>query len=898
MPNITPPTIAISSSASSLRANQTALITFTLSEPSTNFVLNDVFIVGGGTLSNFSGSGSSYNAIYSPATDTVSTVLLGVESGQFTNSANNANQDGGDVDNRLQIYVDSVKPLLFVNSYSHLWTATCLVVFELSEPSTDFNLSDIAVTGGSLSNLTGSGRRYEATFTATSLSSGTATISIADGSFSDAAGNLNINNSISIFLIENIINGTSGNETLNGTIQNDLIVTNGGNDTIWAGDGDDSINGTNSTQFWSSTGWTFDGRLIAYGENGNDDVFGGSGDDQLYGQAGNDNLIGGYGNDYLDGGNGNDDIFGEDGNDQLYGGKGDDFLRGGNGNDSLYGDSSSGYSWEGKNDILQGGNGDDYISGGEGNDTLEGDDGNDHLHGGAGGDMLFGGTGTDTGFYSGSFRNFSITYEGLGYRVVDRSLNEGADWISTDVEFLNFNNGKTIVTLNNGSISSVTLNSNPTGSVSINGIIQQGEVLSPITSIYDEDGVGTLRFQWSSSSDSYNWTSISTLRTLTVTEAEVGKYLKVSAYYTDGIGNLESVTSSKTIAVVNVNDVPSGSVSINGTIKKGSTVTASNSIADPDGLGTIYYKWQSSSDLLIWRDVSSGASLTVADAQVGKYLRVNATYIDGHGTNETVISAVSSDLRSDLLIFGNHAPVAKPISKAVSISENTSFNFALPAGTFTEVDAGDKITYSSSNLLDGLYINPIAGTIYGKVGFTTADNLQQIITIKATDRSGAFATTQLTLNIVNVPTLMGTASINTLIAGNGNDRIWGKGSADTLTGGSGADEFNFDASPLLGLSTITDFVPGVDKLRLSLKVFPTLGFVPFNATQTLISASLFETGSSISTATKTTTRVFFNQSNSTLYYDADGLGGVAPTPIVKLMGVTTSLLASDIYIFN
>ena len=204
MPNITPPTIAISSSASSLRANQTALITFTLSEPSTNFVLNDVFIVGGGTLSNFSGSGSSYNAIYSPATNTVSTVLLGVESGQFTNSANTANQDGGDVDNRLQIDVDSVKPFVFIDSYSHLWTASCLVVFELSEPSTDFNLSDIAVTGGSLSNLTGSGSRYEATFTATSLSSGTATISIADGSFSDAAGNLNISSSISIFLIEMI----------------------------------------------------------------------------------------------------------------------------------------------------------------------------------------------------------------------------------------------------------------------------------------------------------------------------------------------------------------------------------------------------------------------------------------------------------------------------------------------------------------------------------------------------------------------------------------------------------------------------------------------------------------------------------------------------------------------
>ena len=452
----------------------------------------------------------------------------------------------------------------------------------------------------------------------------------------------------------------------------------------------------------------------------------------------------------------------------------------------------------------------------------------------------------------------------------------------------------------NSSISSIVVNVNdvPSGSVSINGTIRQGSTVSASNFIADLDGLGAITYKWQSSTDANLWSEFATGSSFTLTESQVGKYLRINASYIDGRGTSEFVNSSISSIVVNVNDVPSGSVSINGTIRQGSTVTASSSIADLDGLGTIYYKWQSSSDLLIWRDVSSGASLTIADAQVGKYLRVNATYIDGHGTTETVISDVSSALRSDLLGFGNHAPIAKPISKAVSIFENNSFNFALPAGTFTEVDIGDKITYSSSNLLDGLNINPISGTIYGKVGFTAADNPQQIITIKATDKSGAFATTQLTLNIVNVPALLGTTSTDILVAGKGNDRIWGKGGSDTLTGGSGADEFNFDASPLLGFASITDFVTGEDKLRLSLKVFTTLGFIPSNATETQLNANLFETGSWLTSATKTTTRFFFNQSTSTLYYDADGLGGVAATPIVKLMGVTTSLHSTDIFIFN
>jgi Ca2+-binding RTX toxin-like protein len=195
-------------------------------------------------------------------------------------------------------------------------------------------------------------------------------------------------------------------------------------------------------------------------------------------------------------------------------------------------------------------------------------------------------------------------------------------------------------------------------------------------------------------------------------------------------------------------------------------------------------------------------------------------------------------------------------------------------------------------------MNPSTGTIYGKVGFTAADDPIRTITIKATDNSGSFATTTLTLNVLNVAALMGTTSSDTLIAGKGDDRFWGNGGADTLTGGEGADVFNFNASPLLGLSTITDFVPGLDKLRLSLKVFPSLGSLPTNISEALLNTNLFETGYWLNAATKTTTRVFFNQSNSTLYYDADGLGGIAPTPIVKLSGVTSTLHSSDIFIFN
>ena len=53
-----------------------------------------------------------------------------------------------------------------------------------------------------------------------------------------------------------------------------------------------------------------------------------------------------------------------------------------------------------------------------------------------------------------------------------------------------------------------------------------------------------------------------------------------------------SVTSAATAAVTNVNDPPTGTVTISGTAQENQVLTASNTLADADGLGTISYQWQ------------------------------------------------------------------------------------------------------------------------------------------------------------------------------------------------------------------------------------------------------------------------------------------------------------------
>ncbi|NBU40833.1 MAG: hypothetical protein EBS51_08510, partial [Planctomycetia bacterium] len=84
------PTIAIASSTPTLRAGQTAVITFTLSEASTTFG-NGSVTFSGGTLSPITGSGASYTATFTPTPDSTAAGTISVAANTFTDIAGNAN---------------------------------------------------------------------------------------------------------------------------------------------------------------------------------------------------------------------------------------------------------------------------------------------------------------------------------------------------------------------------------------------------------------------------------------------------------------------------------------------------------------------------------------------------------------------------------------------------------------------------------------------------------------------------------------------------------------------------------------------------------------------------------------------------------------------------------------
>jgi len=262
---------------------------------------------------------------------------------------------------------------------------------------------------------------------------------------------------------------TEGDDILYGTSQNDSIDGLGGNDQVFGGEGDDTLSGGN-------------GNDLIWGGHGNDTILGGDGSDSLRadspannqfgtidvvdGGEGDDFILGGFGNATLLGGTGNDNIvlsFGASSSDTVDAGADNDLIQGintfgasdridgGAGSDTLtiFGDYSAGVQlgaqtlinverWEmagggskvftthdatvsagqtltvqsflsatetltfrgdAETDgsfVINSGAGGDFISAGHGNDAIDGGSGNDTLIGGGGNDVIRGGHGNDT----------------------------------------------------------------------------------------------------------------------------------------------------------------------------------------------------------------------------------------------------------------------------------------------------------------------------------------------------------------------------------------------------------------------------------------------------------------------------------------------------------------------
>ena len=367
--DLTPPTVAISADKTNLIAGETANIVFTLSEPSLDFQFRDISW-NGGTLSNFTGSGTRYTAIFTPLPNSMVSGVISVDSFTFSDAAGNFNFDGFESDNRLTLMVNTTNnrlPTIALNADKTSLRSgeTATINFTLSTPSKDFVASDVTVTGGKLSAFQGSGTRYTAIFTPATNATSTGVISVGSGAFTDAAGKANADgsepdNTLTLMMNTDAADTTPPTVTIGvdktslGTGQTAIVsftlsepsknffascvTVTGGKLSDFGGSGTsyqavfvptewssaNGVIGVASGAFTDAAGngntpasktITVSTRSILVGTIGGDVLTGTTGADSISGLAGNDQLIGLEGNDTLNGGLGNDTMRGGAGDD-------------------------------------------------------------------------------------------------------------------------------------------------------------------------------------------------------------------------------------------------------------------------------------------------------------------------------------------------------------------------------------------------------------------------------------------------------------------------------------------------------------------------------------------------------------------------------------------------------
>ena len=189
------------------------------------------------------------------------------------------------------------------------------------------------------------------------------------------------------------------------------------------------------------------------------------------------------------------------------------------------------------------------------------------------------------------------------------------------------------------------INDDPSGSVTIEGTAAEDETLTANTdTLADDDGLGTLNYQWQSNTaanGAFENIENATSQTYILGDNDVGREVQVMVSYTDDGGMDESVTSAATTVVTNVNDAPTGSVTITGTVEEDQILTANvDNVADEDGLGAFSYQWQRSNGSGGFGAIENATSQTyiLGDEDVSRNIRVVVNYTDANNTPESLTS--------------------------------------------------------------------------------------------------------------------------------------------------------------------------------------------------------------------------------------------------------------------
>jgi Ca2+-binding RTX toxin-like protein len=435
-------------------------------------------------------------------------------------------------------------------------------------------------------------------------------------------------------------------------------------------------------------------------------------------------------------------------------------------------------------DTIYGSGNADTITGGAGNDVLDGRGGADVyvFNRGHGQDTIFdSGTGldriefgvgivaADVDFSHGSNPNdLIITLRGStdsitvkdhfvvgGARIGQVVLADGTVWFTSDIAELAGNHAPTVVSAIG--TKNVAQNAVFSFAVPANTFVDSDAGDALVLTATRADGSALpawLRFDGATFSG-------------TPANADVGLPIQVRLSATDRDGDI--VTHDFTVNVTNINDAPVSTTLI---ANKQATIGSAFSFqftttqfVDPDnGLAGV-----TAQTLTYTAKLGSGAALPswlTFDAATrtfsGTPVAANSGALDIVITASDGVATGTARFGIFVGTSGNTAPAVGTAIGTQTAAEDSPFTFQLPAGTFSDSTAGDRLRYtatlsSGAALPSWIVLDAVTGAFSGTPG--NANVGQSTIRVTATDIFGASASANFTLNVTNVndaPTAVGT----------------------------------------------------------------------------------------------------------------------------------------------
>ena len=256
-------------------------------------------------------------------------------------------------------------------------------------------------------------------------------------------------------------------------------------------------------------------------------------------------------------------------------------------------------------------------------------------------------------------------------------------------------------------------------------------------------------------------------------EADQSKYLRVQVSFQDDDGNAETVTSDATGPVsAEANVAATGQPTISGTAQVGEDLTASTSgISDANGLTspTYDYQWLRADTATETGSEIAGArsaTYTVVEADQGKYLRVQVSFQDDDGNDETATSDASGPVSAEPNVAATGQPtisgtaqVGEDLTASTSgISDangltNPTYDYQwlradTATGTGSEISGARSATYTVVEADQGKYLRV-------RVSFQDDDGNDETATSDATGPVAAEPNVAAT----GQPTISGTAQV-------------------------------------------------------------------------------------------------------------------------------------------